>query len=136
MSELNINTGPPGSIPQRDRGSERCVPVRVKGRPRLTTSSFQSHSFIHSNRIQIEFGRYMPLSIIWLITSFAIRLLHFKLVVRLRSRAKARFRGLGAQARQGGREVVLVDEGFLPNGCRCGRSDACTNGCLRLKRKR
>jgi hypothetical protein len=29
------------------RGSERCVPVRVKGRLRLTTSSFQSLSVIH-----------------------------------------------------------------------------------------
>jgi hypothetical protein len=37
------------------RGSERCVPVRVKGRPRLTTSSFQRLSFIHSinpNRVR------------------------------------------------------------------------------------
>jgi hypothetical protein len=36
----------------------------------------------------------MPLSVIWLVTSFAIRLLvvHFKLIILLRSRAKARFR--------------------------------------------
>jgi hypothetical protein len=45
----------------------------------------------------------MPLSIIWLVTSFAIRLLvvYFKLVILLRSRAKARFPGSGAQGRDG-----------------------------------
>ena len=34
------------------------------------------------------FGRHMPLSVIWLLTSFAIRLLvvHFKLIILLRSR--------------------------------------------------
>ena len=54
----------------------------------------------------------MPLSIIWLVTSFAIKLLvvHFRLVLLLRSRAKARFRGSGAQGREGGRDVVLADE--------------------------
>lgn len=54
----------------------------------------------------------MPLSIIWLVTSFAIKLLvlYFKLVILLRSRAKARFRGLGAQGREGGRDVILADE--------------------------
>ncbi len=54
----------------------------------------------------------MPLSIIWLVTSFAIKLLvlHFKLVILLRSRAKARFRGSGGQGREGGRDVVLADE--------------------------
>jgi phosphatidylserine/phosphatidylglycerophosphate/cardiolipin synthase-like enzyme len=48
----------------------------------------------------------MPLSVIWLLTSFAIRMLvaHFKLV---RSRAKARSRGSGALGREGGRDVVL-----------------------------
>jgi len=56
----------------------------------------------------------MPLSIIWLVTSFAIKLLvlYFKLVILLRSRAKARFRGLGAQGREGGRDVVLAEEGL------------------------
>ena len=76
----------------------------------------------------------MPLSVIWLVTSFAIRLLviHFKLVILLRSRAKARFRGSGAQ----GREVVLVDGDFPPNGRPCELSPARTNSRLRLKQKR
>ena len=62
----------------------------------------------------------MPLSVIWLVTSFAIRLLvvHFKLVILLRSRAKADFRGPGAQGREGGRDVVLVDENFPPTDAR------------------
>jgi hypothetical protein len=72
----------------------------------------------------------MPLSVIWLLTSFAIRLLvvHFKLIILLRSRAKARFRESGAQGREGGRDVVrdvvLADEDFPPNGRPCGRSPA------------
>lgn len=35
----------------------------------------------------------MPLSVIWLLSSFAIRLLvvHFRLIILLSSRAKARF---------------------------------------------
>ena len=76
----------------------------------------------------------MPLSVIWLVTSFAIRLLviHFKLVILLRSRAKARFRGSGAQ----GREVVLADGDFPPNGRPCEPSPAPTNSRLRLKQKR
>jgi hypothetical protein len=80
----------------------------------------------------------MPLSIIWLVTSFAIRLLfvHFKLVVLLRSRAKARFRGSGAQGREGGRDVVLADEAFPSNGRPCGPSHSRTNGCVPLKQKR
>ena len=80
----------------------------------------------------------MPLSIIWLVTSFAIRLLvvHFKLLILLKSRAKADFRGPGAQGREGGRDVVLVDEDFPPNGCPYGPSPARTNSRLPLKRKR
>ena len=80
----------------------------------------------------------MPLSVIWLVTSFAIRLLvvHFKLIILLRSRAKVRFRESGAQGREGGRDVVLADEDFPPNGRPCGRSPACTNSFLWLARKR
>lgn len=79
----------------------------------------------------------MPLSVIWLVTSFAIRLLvvHFKLIILLRSRAKAGFRGSGAQGLEGGREVVLADENFPPNGP-YGPSPAYTNSRLPLKRKR
>ena len=53
----------------------------------------------------------MPLLVIWLITSFAIKLLvvHFRLIILLRSRAKARFRGWGAQGGEGGRDVVQAD---------------------------
>jgi hypothetical protein len=80
----------------------------------------------------------MPLLVIWLITSFAIRLLvvHFRLIILLRSRAKARFRGWGAQGGEGGRDVVQADADSLPNGRPCGRSPACTNSFLRLARKR
>ena len=77
----------------------------------------------------------MPLLVIWLITSFAIRLLvvHFKLAILLRSRAKARVRGPGTQGREGGRDVVLADEDLSPNGYPCGPSPARTNSRLRLK---
>jgi hypothetical protein len=77
----------------------------------------------------------MPLSIIWLVTSFAIRLLvvHFRLVILLRSRAKARSRGSGARAGESRQQVVLADEDFPPNGRRYGPSPACTNSCLLLK---
>ena len=46
----------------------------------------------------------MPLLVIWLITSFAIRLLvvHFRLIILLRSRAKARFRGGAPKAERAG----------------------------------
>jgi hypothetical protein len=56
----------------------------------------------------------MPLSIIWLVTSFGIKVLvlHFRLIILLRSRAKARFRGYGARGGEGGRDVVLEDEEF------------------------
>jgi hypothetical protein len=76
----------------------------------------------------------MPLSIIWLVTSFAIRLLvvHVKLVILLRSRAKARFRGSGVQ----GRDVILADEDFPPTGRPCEPAPACTNSRLPLKQKR
>lgn len=59
----------------------------------------------------------MPLSIIWLVTSFAIRLLviHFKLINLLRSRGKARFRGSGAQKLVGGRDVGLADRRLPAN---------------------
>lgn len=77
----------------------------------------------------------MPLSVIWLVTSFAIRLLvvHFKLAILLRSRAKARLRGPGAQGRESGRDVVLADEDFPPNRCPYGPSPARMNSRLRLK---
>jgi hypothetical protein len=80
----------------------------------------------------------MPLSIIWLVTSFAIRLLvvHVKLVILLRSRTKARFRGSGAQGREGGRDIVRADEDFPPTGRRCEPAPACTNSRLPLKQKR
>ena len=46
----------------------------------------------------------MPLLVIWLTAPVAIRLLvvHFRLIILLRSRAKARFRGKGAQGGEGG----------------------------------
>jgi hypothetical protein len=80
----------------------------------------------------------MSLSVIWLVTTFAIKLVvvHFKLITFLRSRAKARFRGLGAQGREGGRDVVLADEDFPPNGRPCRPSSVRTNSDLRPKRKR
>jgi hypothetical protein len=80
----------------------------------------------------------MPFSIIWLVTSFGIRLLvvYFRLFVLLRSRAKARCRASGVRGGEGGRDVVLADEDFPPNGRLCGRSPACMNSSLRLKRKR
>ena len=80
----------------------------------------------------------MPLLVIWLITSFAIRLLvvHFRLIILLRSRAKAPFRGRGPQGGEGGRDVVQVDADFPPNGRPCGRSPPCTNSFLWLTRKR
>ena len=61
------------------------------------------------------FGRNMSLLVTWLITSFAIRLLVvlFRLIILLRSRAKARFRGWGAQGGESGRDVVHAD-GRLP----------------------
>jgi hypothetical protein len=79
----------------------------------------------------------MPLSIIWLVTSFAIRLLvvHVKLVILLRARAKARFRGSGVQEREGGRNVVLADKDFPPTGRPCEPAPACANSRLQLKRK-
>ena len=79
----------------------------------------------------------MPLSVIWLITSFAIKLLvvHFRFIILLRSRAKA-LSGIWRRPAERGRYVVLVDEDFRSNERSCGRSSACTNSCVRLKRKR
>jgi hypothetical protein len=80
----------------------------------------------------------MLLSIIWLVTSFGIKLLvvHFRLVTLLRSRAKARFRGSGARRGEGGRDAVLADQDLPPNGRPWGPFPAHTNSRLRLKRKR
>jgi hypothetical protein len=75
----------------------------------------------------------MLLSVIWPVTSFAIRLL---VIILLRSCANARFRGSGAKGGEVGRDIVLVDEDYPPNGRPCGRSPGCTNSFLRLKRKR
>jgi len=53
--------------------------------------SGRSHFRRASSQIQIVVGKHMPLSIIWLVTSFAIRLLviYFRLVLLFTSRAKA-----------------------------------------------
>ena len=53
----------------------------------------------------------MPLSVIWLLTSIAIRLLvvYFRLIVLLSSRAKA-LSGIDRPRAERGRDVVPTDE--------------------------
>ena len=65
----------------------------------------------------------MPLSVIWLVTSFAIRLLviYFRLVLLLMSRARA-LAGIGRRPAERGRYVVLVDEDLRSNERPRGKS--------------
>jgi len=104
---------------------------------RLTTSSFQSLSVIHiiKSKSCLEeicpcqsYGSSRPLrsgcsSSTSGLSSFS-------------RRAGGRLRGSGARRNEGGRDVVLTDADFPSNERPCGRSSACANSCLRLKRKR
>jgi hypothetical protein len=58
----------------------------------------------------------MPLSIIWIVT-FALKLLvlHFRVMIFLRSRAKRRFRS-EARKDESKRDVVLADQDSPPGG--------------------
>ena len=94
------------------------------GRVRTASAAERSIAFSPSMLSNPNRGwKHMPLSVIWLVTSFAIRLLviHFRLVLLLTSRAKA-LAGIGRPRRARADETSSwLMKNFPPNGRPCGR---------------
>jgi len=107
------------------------------GRVRTASAAERSIAFSPSMLLNPNRGwKHMPLSVIWLVTSFAIRLLvvYFRLVLLLTSREGA----CGDRAPEGARADETSSWLMKTSRQANARADdpACTNSCLRLKRKR